>query len=120
MAKTAAVVGKDGPNKSVLRVNFMEKDDLTDRKKKYLTAKYGSHQMSLIKKRLRVEMWMYERLQVLYKSDDSEVEIDLDQLLDMEDPKRKEWLRGHLKEAKSTKDTVEEFIEELLEKAKTL
>ena len=31
-----------------------------------MTAKYGAHQMALIRKRLRVEMWMYERLQELY------------------------------------------------------
>lgn len=48
-------------------VNFGSADDeISDRKKKYLTAKYGQHQMNLIKKRLRVEMWMYEQLAVLY------------------------------------------------------
>jgi hypothetical protein len=58
---------KDGPPKSLMHVNFnTEKGELTDRKKKYLTAKYGQHQMNLIKKRLRVEMWMYEQLQSLY------------------------------------------------------
>nr|XP_037275521.1 uncharacterized protein LOC119168219 [Rhipicephalus microplus] len=51
-----------------LHVNFEggDKEELQDRKKKYLTAKYGPHQMSLIKKRLRVEMWMYEQLQRLF------------------------------------------------------
>ena len=58
---------KDTPPKSLLHVNFSnERDDMSDRKKKYLTAKYGQHQMNLIKKRLRVEMWMYEQLQALY------------------------------------------------------
>lgn len=57
---------KEAPPKSLLHVNFTEKTDLSDRKKKYLTAKYGQHQMNLIKKRLRVEMWMYEQLQILY------------------------------------------------------
>lgn len=57
---------KDSCPKS-LHVNFdTDKDELSERKKKYLTAKYGQHQMSLIKKRLRVEMWMYEQLQSLY------------------------------------------------------
>ena len=36
------------------------------KREKFLTAKYGAHQMALIRKRLRVEMWMYERLQELY------------------------------------------------------
>ena len=60
-------INKEAPPKSLLHVNFStEKGELTDRKKKYLTAKYGQHQMNLIKKRLRVEMWMYEQLQALY------------------------------------------------------
>ncbi|XP_054169045.1 protein phosphatase 1 regulatory subunit 14B-like [Oppia nitens] len=115
---------KEGPTKSQFHVNFnTEKSDLTDRKKKYLTAKYGQHQMNLIKKRLRVEMWMYEQLQALYNiSDDSnDVEIDLDELLDIEeDIGRKEWLRNKIIDAKQSKDVVESFIVELLEKAKTL
>ena len=36
------------------------------KREKFLTAKYGAHQMALIRKRLRVEMWMYERLTELY------------------------------------------------------
>ena len=60
-------INKEAPPKSLLHVNFStEKGELTERKKKYLTAKYGQHQMNLIKKRLRVEMWMYEQLQALY------------------------------------------------------
>ncbi|CAL1295800.1 unnamed protein product [Larinioides sclopetarius] len=77
------------PPKSMLHVNFdLDNEEMHERKKKYLTAKYGQHQMSLIKKRLRVEMWMYDQLQILYdSSDDSssyEVEIDVDELLDIE------------------------------------
>ncbi|GFW37928.1 uncharacterized protein TNCV_4631291 [Trichonephila clavipes] len=87
------------PPKSMLHVNFnLENEEIHERKKKYLTAKYGQHQMSLIKKRLRVEMWMYDQLQILYEiPDDSssyEVEIDLDELLDIEaEPARRDWLR---------------------------
>lgn len=117
-------INKEAPPKSLLHVNFStEKGELTERKKKYLTAKYGQHQMNLIKKRLRVEMWMYEQLQALYNvSDDSnDVEIDLDELLDFEeDISRKEWLRNKLIDAKQSKDIVETFIVELLERAKTL
>ncbi|KAI1308953.1 hypothetical protein HDE_00228 [Halotydeus destructor] len=81
-----------------IHVNFQnEKPELSERKKKYLTAKYGQHQMSLIKKRLRVEMWMYEQLHLLYGLEDNqennELEIDLDELMDIEDEReRKVWL----------------------------
>lgn len=52
-------------------VNFNnngDKDVNDDRKKRYLTAKYGQHQMNLIKKRLKVEMWMYDELQTLFQT----------------------------------------------------
>lgn len=114
-----------GSPKSSLHVNFdTDKDELQERKKKYLTAKYGQHQMSLIKKRLRVEMWMYEQLQFLFAcTDDSayEVEIDLDELLDIEaDSLKKEWLRKKLSDAKQSRDAIEKFMDELLLRAKTL
>ena len=50
------------PNK---HVNFTGPAE-EKKREKFLTAKYGAHQMALIRKRLRVEMWMYERLQELY------------------------------------------------------
>lgn len=114
------------PPKSMLHVNFEpDTEEIHERKKKYLTAKYGQHQMSLIKKRLRVEMWMYDQLQSLYGcSDDSgtyEVEIDLDELLDIEaELARREWLRKKLVDVKQSGDAVERFITELLERATTL
>ncbi|KAK9507360.1 hypothetical protein O3M35_007233 [Rhynocoris fuscipes] len=51
-----------------LHVNFSEKGEVKERREKFLTAKYGSHQMSLIRKRLAVEMWLYDELQKLYES----------------------------------------------------
>ena len=39
------------------------------KREKYLTAKYGAHQMALIRKRLKVEMWMFDQLQVLCQSE---------------------------------------------------
>lgn len=39
-----------------------------ERREKFLTAKYGSHQMALIRKRLAVEMWLYDELQKLYET----------------------------------------------------
>ncbi|KAI7690156.1 hypothetical protein SSS_08673 [Sarcoptes scabiei] len=83
-------------------VNFSNNDGdhkvNPDRKKRYLTAKYGQHQMNLIKKRLKVEMWMYEQLQFLFDSDEDEdltnIDIDLDEVLDLDEIKeRKQWLR---------------------------
>ena len=81
-------------------VDFKLAREEDKRKERYLTAKYGSHQMSLIRKRLKVEMWMFEQLQHICKSadedseaDDVEVEIDLDQVLDIEDDiQRKQFL----------------------------
>jgi len=55
------------PAKSGLHVNFSEKGEVKERREKFLTAKYGSHQMSLIRKRLAVEMWLYDELQKLYE-----------------------------------------------------
>lgn len=78
--------------------------------------------MNLIKKRLRVEMWMYEQLHVLYglevsglvnpvrdivfqkcdllivilkeNEENTELEIDIDELMDIEEEaRRKEWLQ---------------------------
>jgi len=108
-----------------LHVAFSEeKEEVGERKKKYLTAKYGQHQMSLIKKRLRVEMWMYEQLQALYATPEDtngEVEIDLDELLDMENDRvRRDFLLNKLKGAKKSRDIVEGFVDELLSHAKTL
>lgn len=107
-----------------LRVNFdTDQEDPQDRRKKYLTAKYGPHQMSLIRKRLRVEMWMYEQLQALYNcaDDNHDIEIDLDELLDMEsDHHRRNFLRAKLVDAKQSSDKVETFIDELMQRAKTL
>ncbi len=51
--------------KSGLHVNFTEKGEVKERREKFLTAKYGSHQMNLIRKRLAVEMWLYEEIQKL-------------------------------------------------------
>ncbi|KAG8177011.1 hypothetical protein JTE90_006954 [Oedothorax gibbosus] len=117
--------GGQSPPKGPLHVNFeLETEEMNERKKKYLTAKYGQHQMALIRKRLRVEMWMYDQLQALYKTPDSnnyEVEIDLDELLDIEaEAARRDWLRKKLVDAKQSQEAVEKFVTELLHRATTL
>jgi len=81
--------------------------------------------MALIRKRLRVEMWMYDQLQALYTSTSDkavdDVEIDLDEVLDLEDDaKRKQFIRDLLINSTSSTATVNKFVDDLLEKAKTL
>lgn len=56
------------PAKAGLHVNFKDKGEIKERREKFLTAKYGNHQMSLIRKRLAVEMWLYEELKKLYQT----------------------------------------------------
>lgn len=54
-----------------------DEEEGDSRKKKYLTAKYGQQQMNLIKKRLKIEMWLFEQLQELAKGSKSEVSLQL-------------------------------------------
>lgn len=61
------VTTERSPAKTGLHVNFSEKGEVKERREKFLTAKYGTHQMSLIRKRLAVEMWLYDELQKLYE-----------------------------------------------------
>lgn len=63
-----ATATERSPAKSGLRVNFSDKGEVKERREKFLTAKYGHHQMSLIRKRLAVEMWLYEELKKLYET----------------------------------------------------
>jgi len=108
------------PNKVV---NFISNPDNEKKREKFLTAKYGAHQMSLIRKRLRVEMWMYDQLQTLYseEEDSHDIEIDLDELLDMEDDAvRKKFLKNLLASSKSSKELINKFVDDLMEKTKTL
>lgn len=58
-----------GSAKSQLHVDFIENGEVKEKREKYLTAKYGSHQMSLIRKRLAVEMWLYDELQKLFENE---------------------------------------------------
>lgn len=63
--------GRDTKENS--HVKFKNKEEVVERKKKYLTAKYGQHQMALIRKRLAVETWLFDSLQYLYSTDDPQV-----------------------------------------------
>ncbi|XP_054264293.1 protein phosphatase 1 regulatory subunit 14C isoform X2 [Macrosteles quadrilineatus] len=116
------------PAKTGLHVNFIEKGEVKERREKFLTAKYGSHQMSLIRKRLAVEMWLYDELQKLYESSTTdkdsksrEVEVDIDELLDMDDDdQRRRHLLTLLVDAKKSAHDVRKFVDDLLERTKTL
>lgn len=108
------------PNK---HVNFGGSNSGEEKKReKFLTAKYGAHQMALIRKRLRVEMWMYERLTEIYGADD--IEIDLDEVLDMEDDSDRRTYISELLRVGCTRppktEHVNLFVGDLLEKVKTL
>lgn len=50
------------------------RDEEKEKRQKYLTARYGQHQMTLIRKRLAVEDWLYEKLRTLH---DCKVRITL-------------------------------------------
>ncbi|XP_018324865.2 protein phosphatase 1 regulatory subunit 14B [Agrilus planipennis] len=116
------------PSKAGLHVNFSDKGEVKERREKFLTAKYGNHQMSLIRKRLAVEMWLYEELKKLYETspkiedcNSEEVEVDIDELLDMDnDEQRRRHLQSLLTGAKKSQNDVKKFINDLLDKAKTL
>ncbi|XP_076757490.1 protein phosphatase 1 regulatory subunit 14B isoform X3 [Xylocopa sonorina] len=94
------------PARANLHVAFSEKGEVKERREKFLTAKYGSHQMSLIRKRLAVEMWLFDELEKLYESvnesgKNREVEIDIDELLDMDsDDHRRRFLQELLVDTK--------------------
>jgi len=68
-AATRTSSSSSGSAKSQLHVEFTENGEVKEKREKYLTAKYGSHQMSLIRKRLAVEMWLYDELQKLFENE---------------------------------------------------
>jgi len=106
--------------KSSLHVGFNAPLPLKERKEKYLTAKYGSHQMALIRKRLNVELWLCDTLQAMYPDAAEDKEIDLDHLLDLEgDVMRRGYLVEQLEDCPPHADK-EKFIVEVLERAKKL
>merc|ERR1719186_163470 len=108
------------PNKTVA---FTGNQDTEKKREKFLTAKYGAHQMALIRKRLRVEMWMYDQLQKLYTSEEESksnyVELDLDEVLDIEDEnQRRRFILNILIRSNAPSENINKFVEDLLEKAK--
>jgi len=95
-----------------------------EERKKYLTAKYGSHQMKLIRKRLAVEDWLDTELRKLYgvsEDDTYDCTIDLDEVLDLETEKER-WLfiQEQVANCNQSPQVVNKFIHDVLEKADTL
>jgi len=102
--------------------------------------------MALIRKRLRVEAWLYDSLESLaqeqqqQKTDkdpcqrveesglaktnssvSAEIDIDIDQILDVEgDCDRRLWLQEKLKDCTASRESIQKFINEFLERLKTL
>ncbi|CAD7078845.1 unnamed protein product [Hermetia illucens] len=109
------------PNRTGLRVNFSDKGEVKERREKFLTAKYGSHQMSLIRKRLAVEMWLYDELQKLFDPPTEAIDVDIDEILDMDtDDVRRSHLVSLLSDCKRPQKDISKFISDLLDRAKTL
>ena len=52
-----------------------KREEEKDKRQKYLTARYGQHQMMLIRKRLAVEDWLYEKLRDIYNCEVSKFNI---------------------------------------------
>ena len=67
--KTAAPTTNNSSLRSNKNVNFNSNGEDEKKREKYLTAKYGAHQMALIRKRLKVEMWIFDQLQELYEKE---------------------------------------------------
>merc|ERR1712046_157447 len=106
-------------------VNFNKGgDEGEEKREKYLTAKYGAHQMALIRKRLKVEMWMFDQLQEILEVEteaSNDINIDLDEVLDIDDEgQRKSFICDILEASSSSQEVINKFAEELLERAKTL
>ncbi|XP_076441813.1 uncharacterized protein LOC143280919 [Babylonia areolata] len=125
-ARTAHGISSSGKSSPKgVSVNFDPKDKTNhaEKREKYLTAKYGAHQMLLIKKRLAVEMWVFEELGRLYctEDDDHDCNLELEEVLNLDtDEERREYALEQLASAKESQEEVHKFVDELLKKAKTL
>lgn len=106
-----------------------------DDREKYLTAKYPNHQMALIKKRLKVEFWIDDRLKTLFqiKEDNTKEDYEIcpddlvDTLLDIDsDEDRTIEIINQLSKATTNKrdapsrENVLVFVDELLVKLRML
>lgn len=117
--------GRQNSAEAHVSFNNKNKEEEKDKRQKYLTAKYGQHQMMLIRKRLAVEDWLYDKLRELYDcqddSDDHNCKLDLEDVLNLDtDVERREYAQRELVNAQVSREEVERFIDELIKKSKTL
>lgn len=117
--------GRQNSAEAHVSFNHKNKEEEKDKRQKYLTAKYGQHQMMLIRKRLAVEDWLYDKLRELYDcqddSDDHDCKLDLEDVLNLDtDVERREYAQRELVNAQVSREEVERFIDELIKKSKTL
>ncbi|XP_052766349.1 protein phosphatase 1 regulatory subunit 14C-like isoform X2 [Mya arenaria] len=126
-ANTAKSANDSGAQISPRSVSFgnNKREEEKEKRHKYLTARYGQHQMMLIRKRLSVEDWLYESLRDMYNcesdSDDHDCTLDLEDILNLDtDSERMQYAYETLTDAKKPSDIVNAFVKELLQKAKTL
>lgn len=117
--------GRQNSAEAHVSFNNKNKEEEKDKRQKYLTAKYGQHQMMLIRKRLAVEDWLYDKLRELYDcqddSDDHDCKLDLEDVLNLDtDVERREYAQRELVNAQVSREEVERFIDELIKKSKTL
>ncbi|XP_048734836.1 uncharacterized protein LOC125650512 [Ostrea edulis] len=117
--------GRPNSSESHVSFNHKNKEEEKDKRQKYLTAKYGQHQMMLIRKRLAVEDWLYDQLRELHDcqddSEDHDCNLDLEDVLNLDsDSERREYAERELVTARVPREDVERFIDELIKKSKTL
>lgn len=63
---TTKTQAPSSPPRGHVGFSISNKEAKKEEKTKYLTARYGQHQMMLIRKRLAVEDWLYDELRELY------------------------------------------------------
>ena len=109
------------------------KETLTEslnKKQKKLTAKYSNTELVYIKSRLNLELWIHEQLNSLYETDKELVhkqdnEVFDDELIDklashVSDAGKMIYLKKLLKDARKPTETVELFIDELINRLKKI
>lgn len=121
--KTQSSTESNSPRGHVGFIN--NRDEEKEKRQKYLTARYGQHQMTLIRKRLAVEDWLFEQLRKLHDckvdTDDHDCDLDLEEVLNLDsDQERRSYIQDEIKSAKVSQEDINKFIEELLLKASTL
>lgn len=101
------------------------KNDYQEERSKILTMKYGKQQMMLIRKRLKVEMWLMDELEGLFEDEDlaAKCDMDIDILLDLDtDAERRQEIMQKLttNNCPGSHKEIEVFIKEFLGKLSTL